>query len=246
VPFWVLCDWQIKSVLQSIELRRASWQTAEAELMPWSGATEFYGDCDPYQRCLQITLDDSLLRYLEKALWMSHADDYLRWRLTLHYQMGPFLHLTEFLLLGYVRLGGRLAQVKAFIGMRDGMVWSKTFSIHVEMTVPPFKTDFSECDVYCTSDLAAFAETTVNLAGEYEPPLSALHATYLIEGGGGEGWFGGVSWGRVSFTPDASPSDIRRLMQFDLSCLTRWHPCLTRSDIMPSAWKEYLAELPRN
>jgi len=31
-------------------------------------------------------------------------------------------------------------------------------------------------------------------------------------------------------------------MQFDLSCLTRWHPCLTQTDIMPAAWAQYLAE----
>lgn len=52
-----------------------------------------------------------------------------------------------------------------------------------------------------------------------------------------EGW--------AKFTPYTAPADIRRLLQFDLSCLTRWHPCLTQSDIMPAAWAQYEAEQPK-
>jgi hypothetical protein len=48
--------------------------------------------------------------------------------------------------------------------------------------------------------------------------------------------------GWVKFTPYAAPEDVYRLMQLNLSCLTRWHPCVTQSDIMPAAWVQYLAE----
>jgi hypothetical protein len=50
--------------------------------------------------------------------------------------------------------------------------------------------------------------------------------------------------GWTIFTPYAATADVHRLMQLDLSCLTRWYRCLTQSDIMPAAWAQYLAEVP--
>jgi hypothetical protein len=45
--------------------------------------------------------------------------------------------------------------------------------------------------------------------------------------------------GHVLFTPHTAHEDVRRLMDFDLSCLTRWLPCGTQADILPSAWAQY-------
>lgn len=39
----------------------------------------------------------------------------------------------------------------------------------------------------------------------------------------------------VTFTPYASPADVKRLAQFNFDCLNGWHPCRTREDIMPHA-----------
>lgn len=40
---------------------------------------------------------------------------------------------------------------------------------------------------------------------------------------------------RLEFTPSANPSEIHRLMAIDFSCVTRWHPCQSRDQIMPAA-----------
>lgn len=40
---------------------------------------------------------------------------------------------------------------------------------------------------------------------------------------------------RLEFTPSADPSQIHRLMAIDFSCMTRWHPCQSRNQIMPAA-----------
>lgn len=40
---------------------------------------------------------------------------------------------------------------------------------------------------------------------------------------------------RLEFTPSADPAEIHRLMAIDFSCVTRWHPCNSRSEIMPAA-----------
>ncbi|HEX5422601.1 MAG TPA: hypothetical protein VFW94_03565 [Candidatus Acidoferrales bacterium] len=42
---------------------------------------------------------------------------------------------------------------------------------------------------------------------------------------------------RLEFTPSADPSQIHRLMAIDFSCLTRWHPCQSRNQIMPAAMR---------
>jgi hypothetical protein len=134
--------------------------------------------------------------------------------------------------------------VKATAGMRDGVVLSKGFSVHIEAHTGPFAADNVRCEGNCIVAVIGGAGTVANIPRRerYAPQL-VLHPTYVIDGpDGGLGWFGGISAGGVMFTPDANPADVRRFMQFDFSCLTRWHPCVTRGDIMPSAWKQHLAE----
>jgi hypothetical protein len=46
-------------------------------------------------------------------------------------------------------------------------------------------------------------------------------------------------------TPFAGREKLRELTDFNLSCITRWSPCRTETDLMPSAWKLYQQELPR-
>lgn len=46
-------------------------------------------------------------------------------------------------------------------------------------------------------------------------------------------------------TPFAGREKIRELSDFNFSCITRWTPCTTEADVMPSGWKLYQEELPR-
>ena len=62
----------------------------------------------------------------------NRLDDYLRWRLKLHYDIGPFSKLEFKTFCGYIQLRGRPAQVFADVGMRDGVVWEKRFSVVIE------------------------------------------------------------------------------------------------------------------
>jgi hypothetical protein len=71
--------------------------------------------------------------------------------------------------------------------------------------------------------------------------ISSQHPQYSIGRPGGCDGPCVMAW--AYFTPQADASDVRRLMQFDLSCLTRWlHPCQKEGDILPSAWVQYVAE----
>lgn len=233
------------AVIRSIELRRTTWETAETELLPWRTESKTYEPCDEDERCVQITLDDALTGYLEKVTWTVRVDDYLRWRLKLSYDEGPAVRLAESLVSGYMRMGGRLAQVKAAVRMRDGVVWNKDFLVHIEAIVPPFRSPEADCEVDCTIALIGSVASSTQLPTEdrYGPQL-VLHPTYVFDGpDGGTGWFGGLIAASVVFSPDANPADISRLMQVNPSCLTRWHPCYSKSEIMPTAWKQHLAEM---
>lgn len=46
----------------------------------------------------------------------------------------------------------------------------------------------------------------------------------------------------AKFTPYADATDVSRLMQFNLDCITRWHPCRTQQDIMPTVWAQVQRE----
>jgi len=50
----------------------------------------------------------------------------------LSYDIGPFARLELVLLRAYVCVGGRPARIVAIVGMRDGIVWSKGFSVFIE------------------------------------------------------------------------------------------------------------------
>ena len=232
--------------IQSLELNRTTWQTAETKLSQWKAETKFHAPCNEEERCLEITLDDFLVSYLSNTTLPVRLDDYLRWRLKLSYNTGPFVRLAESIALRYMKIGGRLARITASVGTRGGVVSSKGFSVHIENNVGPFAADNARCEEGCIVGIMGSAASVEEIPRieRYAQQLS-LHPTYVIDGpDGGLGWFGGISAGGVMFTLDASPADIHRFMQFDLSCLTRLHPCVTRGDLMPSTWKQHIAEMP--
>ncbi len=75
------------------------------------------------------------------------------------------------------------------------------------------------------------------------PPdvVSTLHPEYDV--GIGRHTTGVFSSGvYADFTPYADPADVRRLMDIDFSCLTRWRSCQTGADIAPTVWNEATAE----
>jgi hypothetical protein len=52
-------------------------------------------------------------------------------------------------------------------------------------------------------------------------------------------------YGWVRFSPHADPADLRRITQLDVSCLTRWRPCVSQIEVMQGAWNQYLADHSR-
>lgn len=228
--------------LQSLQLRKTPWEEAQKEIQRWSANRKFDERCDSRRCSVQINLDEFVFRIASERNVFVKLDDYFLWRLNLSYSQGPFVRAEFWLLRRYMRAGGHPARVIANIGMRDGIVWSKGISIWIETWAHPAESAGNEA-----MEFSLLAE--MNSASRFEyygsPRFDSqlnLHPNYAIGRPGGceicvMGW--------VKFTPYAAPEDVYRLMQLDLSCLTRWHPCVTQSDIMPAAWAQYVEERTR-
>ena len=227
------------SQIQSLELRKTSWQNAQTQLQQWDAIRKVSEQCDSHKCSFKIALNEFVAGYITQRNLFIKLDDYFRWRLKLSYGVGPFERMQYSLLHAYVRMGGHPARIIANIGMRDGVVWSKEFYLGIETYGHPigwsgtWSSEFTlAASVYTVS---RFDRLRVGLIDSQ----LMLHPYYAIGKPGGcsicvAGW--------AIFTPYAAPEDVRRLMQMDLSCLTRWGHCLTQTDIMPATWAQYLAE----
>lgn len=123
-------------------------------------------------------------------------------------------------------LGGRPALIDGYIRVRRDVVWGNGIRALVLSRSTRYGND-------------------INLAarmGTGSPAfISDLHPEYDV--GIGRPTTGAFSSGAYAdFTPYADPADVRRLMDIDFSCLTKWHSCQTGADIAPAAWKEATAE----
>jgi hypothetical protein len=155
--------------------------------------------------------------------------------LKLSYSTGPFQQLEFWLFRLYLRVGGRPSRIMVRVGMRENVIWSKGVWVSVETYSRAL--DLSQytliAEIYSGPRFDHYY-------GDLRVSSQLMsHPNYAIGSPDGceicvMGW--------VKFTPYASPQDIHRLTQLDLSCLTRWRPCTTQSDIMPAAWAQYTAE----
>jgi hypothetical protein len=155
------------------------------------------------------------------------------------------LNLLQHLLLPYhptlhalLRLGARPALVNAHIETRNGVAWGKGMTVVV--ATPGHKVGQGYGPDY---ELIGHVESV----SRFHHGPSALGAAFVSHPDYSIGKPGGCDGpcveGHVIFTPYAAQEDVSRLMQFDLSCLTRWrHPCRTQADILPSAWAQYERE----
>ena len=228
------------SQVQSLELGKTPWPDAQRQLQHWARETKLNDQCIESECSVEITLFEPVYRFVSRSLIFVHLDDYVRWRLGLSYDEGPFVRMGQAMLRSYMLLGGRPTKITATTGMHEGVVWSKGFSVVIWAhwhNLPDFNPDrwFDYSLIAATHSVPQ-----LDFSGQqWVDPQIARHPSYLISRPGGcEICVAGY----VLFTPYADPADVRRLMQLNLSCLTRIRPCLDQSDIMPAAWKQYLEE----
>lgn len=143
-------------------------------------------------------------------------------------------------------LGLRPAVVHAWAQIRGKALTSVSFSVW---------TLGRGCDgqgrLECT--LMGYADTKQRRSGwsSHEQPdvklkQSLLHPNYLV--GAFPEWLNADTGGSpavivwAEFSPDANTDEVSRLMQFDLSCLTRLLSCRER-DLMPTVWAQSVEDI---
>jgi len=227
------------SQIQSLELRETSWQEAQSRFQSWRANRAFDEHCDAHKCSARITLNEFVFGCLTERNLFIKLDDYFRWRLKLSYSVGPFQRFEFWLAQWYMRLGGHPARVIANYGMRDGTTWSKGISVWIETFARwPAASGYSALEFSLLAEMHSLPRFEY-YGNNWIASQLTLHPTYMIgEPGGCEicvmGW--------VKFTPYTSSGDVHRLMQLDLSCLTRWSPCVNQGDLMPTAWNQHVAE----
>lgn len=148
-----------------------------------------------------------------------------------YYDSKLYTHMLDF----YRLLGGRFEGVIATIKVRNGLVWGERYWIGLE--ADPFVDTFDRSSSY---ELEGEISTTPRAnPGRLVWPSLRKHPDYQI------GW-PSVHRGRlgmsVVITPYANPAEIRRLAQFNFSCLTGRSTCRTQEDLMPVAMAEISKE----
>lgn len=217
---------RLLSDLRELELKKASAAQVKVVLTKW-GFQE-WGQA-PGKPC---TEDECIYRFdlVPKARGNNLAD--------------PFLSAIEAHPLEW--LGLRLTVVHAWVQIRRRTLTSVSFSVW---------TLGRGCEgrgrPECT--LMGYADTGQRGSGwssHQQPDVklkqSLLHPNYVV--GAFPEWLnadtGGspavIVWAELS--PDATPADVSRLMQFDLSCLTRLLSCRER-DLMPAVWAQSVEDI---
>lgn len=192
--------------IRQLNLREATYDDAQTILQRWGPWGHLDGTCSRERCDFNIELSDFAYRHQQ------------------------FFGAHHWILRAYTLVGGRPAQIRASLTVRNGLVWGKSYAAYIE--VPP-TSFFDECGY----TLIGESGSRSRFVPGFGP--GPLHPYYLVGRPGGCKICVMVY---ARFTPYAGTSDVRRLMQFDLSCLTRWHPCREQGDIMPVAWSEYLRE----
>jgi hypothetical protein len=207
-------------------LRKTSWVEAQEELRPFAKYSSVDGVCNSHRCRINFELRDFVYAIWGHLGYVRRVEGRLRGR-PLGDEEAGFLEemISDFARL-YMLAGGHPVRIRGAVGMLDGIGWTKSISAEVGMGYV----------LIAEAKTVAFFPTQTDISSGLKK-----HIFYRI---GRPSACSDCVLGYVQFTPYADPADVRRLMQFDLSCLTSWHRCKMQKDIMPAAWAEYLVEHP--
>ena len=212
--------------MQSVELRKTTFAEAQRMFQKWGVTVGEQDKCDGNNCTLMVDLSGFIV---------PHVVPHLGPRAALIVERGRLL------------VGTRLALIRAWVRIRRGVVWDKGVSVFVE--APP-ENHRDRMLWGGASTVSRFYTSTVERP-EVAMQDTLIHSDYLV----GQGmryanedtpqFLVEVPAIWAEFTPYADPADVRRLMQFNLACLTSWRSCRTGAELMPAAWAQYLEDRPR-
>ena len=206
---------RLLSSIRTLELRKSNWEDAQRLIHHWGSWGDDKGRCTSGGCLYTIELTDRLLNTAR-----SHPKLFKLW---------------SWLYRPYSFLGGRPTRVIASFTVKDGIIWRKSYELIV--TVPPEKGPDAPFGGY-GYDLIGRARTVSNFYPRQTPQV-LLHPEYQVWSPGGCKICKAVV---AEYTPYAAHSDIQRLMNFNLSCITSREPCREKNEILPAAWAHLESE----
>lgn len=137
----------------------------------------------------------------------------------------------------YMILGGRSVLLDTTVTTRNEIVWRKMFGVSIRKTPDEWADGFAGMGNFTWSSHPP-DDIVSNLL---------LHRGYMV---GTENVHAGDYGERhvaqvlsVTLRPSSDSSEVLRLMDFDLECMTRWiRPCRS-ADLMPRAWAQHELDL---
>jgi hypothetical protein len=204
--------------VQALKLRQSNWLEAERLISRWGKYGHYEGHCDASFCRYSIGLNSPGMALGNAGFWR-HLDNH-------------FVRLTAPFIFAYS--GGRLATLLTTIVVQDSVVLRKSAVFIYD--VPSTSSGSSGYSLIATS------RATSRLTSGGWPLIGseqlAEHPFYAFTRPGGCSFCLMVN---VTFTPDTPGPEMRRLITFDLSCITRLRACRNLEDIYPAAenWHLY-------
>jgi hypothetical protein len=229
--------------IRSLQPGKSNWSDAQRLITQWGAWGHYDGRCDAHSCEYSIVMVD---RFLPGVSWLANLSG------APFNPDPPIMRLVKL-------LHANLPVVSASISIHDGRVTRIWFwvSTHVPKgygpgwtkDLPDWTEDTPEPSGYMEYksgqyNLVASAHSSSQLLSTaYWPSKLVLHPDYWVgKPGGCEGCLGFDT----QFTAATKKEDLDWLMDFNLSCMTRWMPCTVSSDLMPEAWRRYVAERKMN
>lgn len=127
----------------------------------------------------------------------------------------------------YDMVGGRATSIAMRLSVRDGLVWKKSIGVGIE--VESYDVNGSVFPILLEG--SASTAPRIDLA-----ILNPAHTEYRI-------WTHDRNPNlNIEFNPYASTQDVKRLIEFDLSCISRRRRCTKPEELMPNAWRQLISE----
>lgn len=206
--------------IRQIQMGKSTWADAQRLMHRWGKWGWYEGSCDARSCNYEIVLEDA-----------SHAFPiYLRTEKGIETRAKRHEYPDwQFRL--YALLGGRSSQVYAGFRLRNGIIWTKSFDV----TIANWRKIDSDSTPYL-DPLVGIAEGVTHLH-DFSPD----HPEYWIDTGQCSGCV--LVW--TQFTPRTDAEALKKLLDINLSCLTRWNRCQWEKEIMPAAYALAKAEEAR-
>jgi hypothetical protein len=208
----------------SIRLNQTTWPEAQALMQRWGKLGHAHGSCSATDCAYDIIL----------VGWPSLLpnSDGIAYRI---YRLGRLPVLLQ-------RIGMRSSIVELRFIVEDGTV-RRT---HLSLVADTLDGSYLSALIVTVRNHASLDRSDEALDTVGADEELALHPAFVVAP---DGFCTGCENISLAYTPQIAADELVRLTSFDLSCLTRWHPCQHLAEFAPALMREdarNFRDVPRN